>query len=169
MPTLNPYNELGQILASGGEISVAIGFAHGKTRNDQLLYVRKRFAPLPEDDETYLLDYSESISGMDSIIKGFAPHLPIPIALFPQNPFLFGDDFGGMRVAVGFDAFREGDDSAIQIRTSYADAPSFEEILRDAEQELERRKRASPGRFKGMDESDELGILIHILYAERRY
>lgn len=169
MSTINPYNELGQILATGGEIALAIGFSHGRSDMDTIAYIRTRFPPLPRDDEDFLVRLSKSMSEMDDVIKSFDPSMQLPVTSFPRNPLLFGDDWGGKRIAIGFDASIEGSDQTVQIRTSFPDVPTFEDLLRAAEEELERRIRKSPGEFAGMDEEKLDEIILHILYAERRF
>lgn len=169
MVTFNPFNELGQILSAGGEISVAIGFSRGRSRTDQLLYVRSRFAPLPDDDEAFLISFSERMSLVSKMMFELDPTVQIPLDTFPRNPFLFGDDFAGNRVAIGLDAGYSDDDRFVQLRLAFPDSPTYEDLVRAAEEELERRKRESPKAFEGLSEEQEQEIIIHILYGERRF
>jgi hypothetical protein len=100
MPGEQPYNELGQILASGGEIALGLAIAKGWTGSQIALLFARRFDPMRPEDRDRLIDLANRALQAASDISDMPPDADIDPSGIPTNPYLFGDDPSGRRAKV---------------------------------------------------------------------
>lgn len=93
----NPYNELGQILASGGEVALGLALYHGWDSGKIALLIGKRLKVAPGSDQETLQALAEDAIASGEYLNSLQPGETIDPNKIAFNPSLFGDDPGGRR------------------------------------------------------------------------
>lgn len=92
-----PYNSLGQILASGGEIAVGLALYHGWDSNRLALLLGRRLRVAPGSDTDELIRIAEDAIASGEYLNSLTPDDIIDPGQIVTNPVLFGDDPQGRR------------------------------------------------------------------------
>lgn len=128
MATDQPYNELGQILSSGGEISLGLAILQDLGEAGFLLFFNRRFAPIRDEDRDTLISLAESMvaggEAIDSLVIGDS----ISLDDIPINQWLFGGALEGRRILITGEVELPGADSRVQLRLPFSDTPTVEEL-----------------------------------------
>lgn len=97
MPSNQPYNELGQILAGGGDIALGLAISRGWTSTQIALLFARRFEPMRPGDRERLTALAERAVEAAGTIEGLDLSDPVDPSTIPTNPYLFGDEPDGRR------------------------------------------------------------------------
>lgn len=169
MSSEQPYNSLGQILASGGEIALGLAMSHGVSpERIQALFAR-RFDPLQPNDRATLEQIARAGVAAGEMLSGLAPGESIPIHSIPINPNLFGDEPAGRRIKIIGEWQFPNSEQWIETRLEYPDLPTLDQILEDI---------INKGRQVGNRCHDKFGLPIdepvditnvRITFTERRF
>lgn len=100
MSSEQPYNELGQILSSGGEIALGLAISRGWSSSQIALLFSRRFDPMRDEDRQRLIDIANRAVAAAAQISDMPPDEDIDPNVIPTNPYLFGDDPSGRRAKV---------------------------------------------------------------------
>lgn len=169
MSTDNPYNSLGQILAMGGEQSLAKLVWQGASESKIAALFLSRFEPMTPADREALQEFSESMVEAGETISSLPLDEPLDPSLIPLNSFLYGPEAGGRRVRFAFEVELEEIERRISILYDFPDIPSLTELFDVAEMELADRANDSPGAFGVVNGEVPTIKNIIIPYAERRF
>lgn len=147
MSTDNPYNELGQILSEGGEIALALAFAHGWSDDKIAALFARRFLPMRQEDQDRLRNISQAALDAGEAFNQTPTGERVSLEDIPLNPNLDPDRVGSNRIFwIGEFQF-PGDESWFQVRGTAADNLTVGEILADLAEEATNRVGRSPAAF----------------------
>lgn len=165
----NQYNELGQILAQGGEIpiGIAISLGYGRQRIGKL--IERKFGAMLESDVAKLYGIAEAGANAGRLITEKGIQTPIDLADIPTNA-LWGESLhqGNRGIIVAeYSPAEEG--SRIQTRFWIPDFNSIEQLFSDLKETLAKWQKQSPGAFGTVLKEYFPDFDISILFAERRF
>lgn len=164
-----PYNELGQILAEGGEIALATAILNGWSDERIAVLFQRRFEPITDSDRAALWRLSEDMVSAGRYLRDLPLDAPIDKANIPVNSRLGDEDEMGAaeyykgRVRVpGTEQWYD-----IGVFTGRADSLSdiVDEILRQAQEYMD----ISPEGFGRMLGGDANNLDVSIDLSERKY
>jgi hypothetical protein len=169
MPTGQPYNSLGQLLAAGAEIGAASILLGGGSPADVSLYLDKRFGPVETAKRDALIGVALlGMAGGESVeagrVSGSVSDADIPI-----QEQLFGDDFEGRRYYWKGLFQLPGFDSWYDISGDAATIGELIDQLEGIPAEAIRRAGDSPTKIPSQEGTtpDEVGV--RITFSERRF
>lgn len=128
MATDQPYNELGQILSTGGEIALGLAILQDLGKEGFLLFFTRRFSPIRDEDRETLISLSESMIEGGVIIDHLKFNEAINLDDIPLNQFLFGGNLEGRRILITGEVQVPGANSRVQLRIPFPDTPTVEEM-----------------------------------------
>lgn len=170
MSSDQPFNELGQILAAGGEIALGLAISRGWTSGQIGLLFAKRFDPITEHDRARLFAIANAAVEAAATIQAMDPESPIDLETIPTNPFLFGDEPGGRRGSVAGRFMNEATGQWYDIRVDVADISNPQAMFDDAAELIRSNWSKYPegttGAF-GKGQLDQITIELHLV--ERRF
>jgi len=169
MSSDQPYNQLGQILATGGEQSVALAMDRGWGSTRIVSMLARRYGPIASD--TY-----ESVRGIaDSILRAgegaFDVDITgrIPAERIPVVPELFGDDNEGQRTRYTAEVEFEGATNSVLVYGSFANIPTADELEEDAANRAGAIADQYRGKFGLADDAEIIPANIRIVLLERKF
>lgn len=173
MAKINPFDELGRIIAAGGE-QEAMEFA-GSVGGGQplLIFIRGRHPRLSENEVVILAELAEQGAAAGDAIERTPSDQVINLDAVPVNPILYGDEPDGRRIRVSVTATTatntHGTEATIAVNLDFPTMPTPEEIREEILKTIEMITRDYPERF-GQDEMEDLEqIEITVNSAQRRY
>lgn len=169
MSTDEPYNELGQILSEGGEIALALAFAHGWSDSKIAALFARRFLPMRPDDQDRLRGLADAALQAGEAFNQTPPSERVSLDDIPLNPHLSPDRVGSDRVYwIGEFQF-PGDQNWFQIRGSSPDNVPVGEILSEIADEATSRAGRSPQSFGVPTGGEPSAPEVRIIMMERRF
>ena len=164
-----PFNSLGEILASGAEISVAFAMLKGIEIETALARLKQRFGPLRDSDWQQVMILSgEAIQA--AVTFNQLPEETVPPAdLFPVNPQLFGDDWAGKRLRIVANVRDGATRAEWNLWFDFPDIVSLAELRELIDSKLTELQRKYEKSFTGLSRDELREISIQTLVAERRY
>ncbi len=128
MATDQPFNELGRILSTGGEIALGLAILQDLGSEGFLLFFNRRFAPISDTDRTALISLSESMIAGGEEIQKLQLGQDIDPKDIPINEWLFGQRLEGRRVLITGEVEFPGATHRIQVRMAFPDIPTMAEV-----------------------------------------
>lgn len=169
MSSGQPYDELGRILAEGGEISLGIAISHGYSPARIALLVARKMAGATQEQLAEVEKLArQAIDAAEKLNQMRGPDKIDP-SIFPLNERLFGDNPDGRRAFVSID-FRINDlPGKYRLDVGLADIGTLDQLLEHAREEAERRIGASPKAFGVSSLKDVASFTWSVTVAERRF
>lgn len=169
MSSDQPFNELGQILAEGGEIALGLAIARGWSGAQIALLFARRFDPMTEMDRQRLIGIANRAVVAASAINEMDPDAAIDLSLIPENPYLFGDEPSGRRGKVAGRFTVDEGQNWFDFRVDVADitnpAAMFEAAEETIKADWSKYPEGGGKKFGGAMES----LTIELLLTERRF
>lgn len=128
MATDQPFNELGQILSTGGEIALGLAILQDLGKEGFLLFFNRRFAPISDIDRAALISLSESMIAGGEEIQRLQLNEAVSPQSIPINEWLFGKSLEGRRVLITGEVEFPGATHRVQVRMAFPDIPTLAEI-----------------------------------------
>lgn len=165
-----PFNELGQILANGGEIALGLAISRGWTSGQIALLFRRRFEPITEADRARLTEIANRAVAAAEEINSMGEGESIDPSIIPTNPYLFGDEPEGKRGRmVGRFSPDEGE-HWFDVYADLADITDREEMLQAIQELAESNWIKYPeGTARGFGGAPMESLLIEIKVVVKRY
>jgi hypothetical protein len=170
MSSIQPYNSLGQILASGGEIAVAFALIRGVDIEAALSRLKVRFAPIQDDTWESILSLSRN--AIDAAVRwGAMPRDETPDAdIIPVNPHLFGDDWRGKRVRIITSSQDRHSGQKIDMWWEFPDMFPLQDLYNEIADRIEEMEQDTPQLQRWITKMSDDGDWNHeLIIAERRY
>lgn len=164
-----PYNSLGQILASGGGISVSLAIARGWSEDKILAMINRRYSPVTADVVGQLLGEGQRLAeaGLSTDLDNDDP--AIALQNIPIEESLTAEQLdGGRTLYIGQVSFDDGE-TWFEIRIIGTGDESDIDIVDAMMEEAERRAGDSPGRFRLPEEDEPHATNVQILSKVRRF
>lgn len=169
MSSDQPYNELGQILANGGEIALGLAISRGWTSSQIALLFSRRFEPMRDDDRKRLVDVAERAVAAGNALNDLYPDGVIDPNAIPDNPYLFGDDPAGRRARMAGRFTVDEGATWFDFRIDVADIESKSELLYAAEELIRENWSKYPEGKTGGFGGPMPHLTIEIILAEKRF
>jgi len=169
MASINPYDELGRILASGGDFALANLMFSGATTEEIDKWRLVRFPDGTDDQWRQLREIAEQtrIAGERQLLLEYSDDEKRDIT--PVNDRLFGDEPGGRRSKFSFDVVNP-DGKAIWSGTiDFPDWPTGDELEAAIRDQLRDQSDASPKAWRKAGGGDVAETTIQIIGASRRF
>lgn len=169
MATDQPYNSLGQILSQGGEIALGLALAYGWSDQKIAALFARRFEPMSADDRDRLLGIATAAVNAADLVNAMDEGGAIGPGDLPVNPQLFGDESGGKRALLVTEFSPDQGANWYEVRLTFADLPSLQDIQDALQIEADRRIKDSPSAFsmKRGDEPEDL--MFRVTLGEARF
>jgi len=169
MSSDQPYNELGQILSSQGEVAVGLAILKQGTGGSFIAFFNRRFGFLADNERDSLLQLSEAMVENGATMQQLPAGASISLENVPLNPYLFGGATQGSRVLITGEVEIPGAEHRVQLRIPFTDVPTVDEVRQAF---LERGLEIAgnyPGKF-GLDPNTPvMGGNVYILLPERAF
>jgi len=169
MPSDQPFNELGQILANGGEIALGLAISRGWSSQQIALLFSRRFEPITPQDRQRLTSLAERAVAAAAAINEMEADNAIDLEDIPVNPYLFGDDPSGRRGKVAGRFTLDEGEHWFDFRHDTADIGSVSQMMADVEagilSDLAKYPEGGGGKFGGNVEH----LTIKLELTERRF
>jgi hypothetical protein len=165
----NPFNQLGQIIAAGGERAVANLIASGADDQRVLQFFARNYPQIGADDRDSVVSLAGAGLAAGSILTNQQRNLPPFLGTIPVDNAVLGDETGGARIRLT--VALTGDDGKTAFRVDL-DADGTETIEQLIDAALFRYNDAIGSDPSAKDRlsaalSDE--ILGIILFADRKF
>lgn len=169
MSTDNPYNELGQILAEGGEIALGLAIANGWTDSQLSALFARRFLPMRDEDREQLTGLAQAAVEAANIFNATDPQDRLNPADIPLNKWLPTERIGNNRLYwIGEFSFDAGE-SWFAVRGTSADITPGGEILSQIAEEATRRAGKSPAQFGVPSDEESPAPMVRMIFMERGF
>lgn len=169
MASGQPYDELGRILAEGGDIALGVAISHGSSPARIALIVRRHMANATEAEIAAVTRLANQ--GVDAArkLQDMPGSETINPADIPVNTLLFGDTPDGRRALVSVDFSVNDTDRWYRIDIGVVDISNQDAMLESAREEAERRLTDSPKGFNvgSIDDVQEFNFRFN--YVVRRF
>lgn len=170
MSSDQPYNELGQILANGGEIALGLAISRGWSSSQIALLFAQRFEPISEIDRQRLIGLANRAVVAASEINDLDDDDIIPPDMIPTNPYLFGDEPGGRRGKIAGRWQDENTGQWYDFRMDVADITDKAAMLEQAnEMARDNWNKYPEGKKGGFGQGELEHITIQLILAEKRF
>lgn len=173
MPTENPYDSLGRIMAAGGDRPLTIASAGGMPLIGLIALTRARFPGLSEEDSVILAELAESQARAGSLLTNRGGGGSVEPEVIPLNRGLYGDNPQGRRVQVVAEVVyqdeEQGTERKTKVAVDFGHIPTLEEINAEILKQIEEIYRQYPERYGQNEPGNESDAQIQILSASRRY
>lgn len=93
----HPFDPLGRILSTGGDIALANALSRGNQRQEIMLLARWRDWGASDSDIATARGIAEQAVSAGRTATGMDPDDPFNFSTIPTNPLLFGEDSSGLR------------------------------------------------------------------------
>ena len=169
MSNAHRYNSLGQILAAGGEIGIALQIAAGKDRNQVAVIIASRFPGLSLADTKRLYDFASQMAEAGQHSDWSSGEEIIDVESWPVNPYLFGNDPLGRRALIAGTYTSPATGKVIDIRAEIAGTETLDEVIEGLLEKLAKFITMSPAFANriGFDTGSASDFIFSI--TERRY
>lgn len=169
MAEAHRYNKLGQILAAGGEIQIALLIAQGLGESELLSIISQRYPLLPEADVKELVGISSEIATAGEALNAQQLEDTLDLDLLPVNPALFGDESAGRRLRiVGQDQYADGTASPY-VYIDLAVEQTIQDIIEQAINQLRDFIVLYPRMADYIQKESELDPEFTFVAAERKF
>lgn len=169
MSSDQPFNELGQILASGGEIALGLAISRGWSDRQIALLFARRFEPMREEDRERLVTTANRMVEAARYLNDIGDDDEIQLGNVPINPYLFGINPGGARAKVAYrfsvDEGVNWFDGRIDAHDLSSKAALFDLIEEQINIDFAKYPEGGGSRFGGAKEH----LTIEVTITERRF
>src|SRR3990172_1275725 len=150
-----PFNSLGQILSTGGEIALGLAYSLEKPHAFVLLLFDRRLRPVTDNDRAELISLSRR--GVDAAkhMQMMRPDEMIPMDEIPINPYLFGGGTEGRRILAVGDVSHDGGDTWFQKRVPLPDETTWGGLVEQLLGRLGKKKTREPPYSKKIEEGEK--------------
>lgn len=163
------FNSLGQILARGGEISVALAIAHGWSDNRISNMIDERFAPIAAGTKESLISLSRQAAVAGNTLTGTIGGINFGDIAMPTNPYRRPDEPENNRYVIIADVQYEPGGTWFQIRRYEATSYPTEDLMEELRTQGQNNATGSPGRF-GFQDGEPVPVpQVRILVTEKRF
>jgi len=164
-----PFNSLGQILSTGGEIALGLAYSLEKPPGFLLLLFDRRLRPATDDDRAALISLSRRGVSAAKHMQMMRPDEIIPMDEIPINPYLFDGGTDGRRILAVGDVSHDGGDTWFQKRVPLPDETTWGGLVDQLLGLLEKMKTWEPPYSKTIEPEDKVEPAIRMHFAERAY
>lgn len=169
MSSEQPYNELGQILANGGEIALGLAISKGWTGSQIALLFARRFEPMRPEDRERLTGLANAALTAAAQISEMGPDDDIDPNTIPTNPYLFGSDPAGRRAKIAGRFTVDAGLNWFDYRHNVSDITNREQMLEEIQAAIEsdwsKYPEGSGKKFGGAMEH----LTIELILTEKRF
>ena len=169
MASINPYDELGRILASGGDFALANLMFSGATAEEIDKWRLVRFPDGTDDQWRQLREIAEQtrIAGERQLRIDLSDDEKRDIT--PVNDQLFGDEAGGRRSKFSFEVTNDDGKSIWKGTIELPDWPAGGELEEAIREQLEKQSEKYKGAWQNAGGGDVSETTIQIIGASRRF
>jgi hypothetical protein len=165
----NPYNAFGQILASGGERSVAMLIADGADNDRIIQFFARNYPQAGPQDRDDTVAIANAGLGAASSINATPLMDRLPLGQIPVNGAIFGDDPQGARLRLAVSIL---DQSGKPSFTAYLDGDgteTLEEFINAAVDQFQRACDSDPTACDRLADLLDATITAVVIFADRRF
>lgn len=164
-----PYNSLGQILSSGGDVAIAGMLGRGRSQQYVLGVIASRFPLLSPLDSSKLIQSSQQSLTAGRMYSSLRRDERPEPGMIPVVPELFGGEPDGRRVLYAMDYSIDGGEHWFTHRFESPDIMSYQEIVTALSPIIEKYRKGSPDFLGGVDFVSPENITVDIFYAARGF
>lgn len=157
MSSGQPYNQYGQILASGGDVYAAIKLERGFTEEQVVALMLDRFPGSSNDDVLAVLAIAYLGRQAAANLNALGPSAGPSSVNIPINPYLYGGTPLGRRYRVIGNYFYQDADSSREIRVDMPDIINWQDVYEAVGLEGQERARGCYKDF-GFDNPDNVPL-----------
>lgn len=165
----NPYDSLGRILSSGGEIGLARAMADKAHPESVGTFIEKRLSNLSAYDVNYVKDLASSILEAGRLLSAAGENEPVNWDDIPTNGDLFGDEWEGKRVFWFGEWNIPGEDEWYKFSGTLPDLPDKSYIARYAAELAHSYIEAYKGKFIKKLPEYQGEVRVRIIGTEKAY
>jgi hypothetical protein len=166
MSTDQPYNSIGQILAAGADQYAAVKLARGLSETEIIPLLRDRFRPDPASDLGQVMAIAIAGRYAAQRLNELGPGANFADVDIPINPYLFGEDTGGLRYRAIAEGTVAESGKIFQTRLDIPDIIDWGEVYEAASTEMQdivteypEAARVQPGNTPNIENVDFLYIV----------
>ncbi len=173
MKSINPYDELGRILSSGGESGAIARVAKGQPIPIVLAYIKDRYTRLPDEDAAILLELAEDAVNAGAMLGPSTGESLDPYQAAPRNPVLGGYDEMGIRYKVTaisstFDE-KTGLFQDIRHVLTMGAPMNYDELLKEINKAVDDLEKDYPLKFRKLAQMQDPTVTVLIESIQARY
>lgn len=163
------FNSLGQILARGGEISVALAIAHGWGENRITSMIDQRYAPIAAQTRDELRNIAQQAANAGQSINNLPGGSDFGSVDMPTNPNRLPNEPGNNRYVIIADVQFEEGGTWFQVRRYEAVSYPTDDLMDEMRQMGRNNAGGSPERF-GFQRGEPVPTpIVRILITEKRF
>lgn len=169
MSTGQPYNQLGQILSTGGEQSVALAMDRGWSGQRIVAMLGRRYGNVSASIYNSVRSVADDILRAGESAFESQSGSPIPGSQIPVVSELFGDENEGQRTRYTAEVEFEGGTEKVLVYGSFPDIPSPEELEEDAINRANEIADQYRKKFGLSDDAEIVPVSVRVVLLERKF
>lgn len=173
MASINPFDDLGRILASGGYQSFITAAASGSPLPILIAAVHERYHQLSANDASFLAQYAINAVNAGNQLNADIIDAELAYDIAPINPLLGGLDELGIRYRVSAISNVTNQETGETKRTRHVlnmgASATYDEIIKEIEKMIEQIAEQYPGKFQWVNNWDDTSMAVGIESIQRKY